>query len=86
MPSGEYTPQFALMLTTYIVGSIIRDVKDKKIAVLTCMKNTTRALQKVITQNIGSMNNIIIETIARIQGLTTDVTVFLCRIHPILGL
>lgn len=50
------------------------------------MKNTTRALQKVITQNIGSMNNIIIETIARIQGLTTDVTVFLCRIHPILGL
>ena len=76
MPSGEYTPQFALMLTTYIVGSIIRDVKDKKIAVLTCMKNTTRALQKVITQNIGSMNNIIIETIARIQGLTTDVTVF----------
>ena len=77
MPSGEYTPQFAIMLAAYIVGSILNDAKDKDIAILTCMRNTTRALQKAITQNVGSHDNVIIDTVARIQGLTTDVTLFL---------
>lgn len=76
MPSGEYTPQFAIMLAAYIVGSIHNDAKDKDIAVLTCMRNTTRALQKAITQNVGTLDNVIIDTVARIQGLTTDVTLF----------
>lgn len=76
MPSGEYTPQFATMLTTFLVGSILNDNKKKDIAVLTCMRNTTRALQKAITQNVGSSSNVLIDTVARIQGLTTDITVF----------
>lgn len=76
MPSGEYTPRFAIMLAAYIVGSIHNDAKDKDIAVLTCMRNTTRALQKAIIQNVGSYDNVIIDTVARIQGLTTDVTLF----------
>ena len=40
------------------------------------MRNTTRALQKAITQNVGSSDNVIIDTVARIQGLTTDITIF----------
>ena len=76
MPAGDYTPKFATMLAAYIVGSILHDKKDKNLSVLTCMRNTTRALQKAIIQNIGSHANVLIDTVARIQGLTTDITVF----------
>ena len=76
MPSGDYTPQFATKLAAYLVGSILNDNKKKDIAVLTCMRNTTRALQKAVVQNVGSHSNVLIDTVARIQGLTTDVTVF----------
>lgn len=76
MPSGDYTPQFATMLAAYIVGSILNDNKKKELAVLTCMRNTTRALQKSIIQNVGSYSNVLVDTVARIQGLTTDITIF----------
>ena len=43
---------------------------------MTCMRTTTRSLQKAIIQNVGSQNNILIDTVARIQGLTTDITIY----------
>ena len=76
MPPGSYTPQFAILLATFIVASIIKDDKIKEIAVLTCMRNTTRSLQKSMTQNIGSHDKLLVDTVARVQGLTTDITVF----------
>ena len=63
-------------MVSFIVNNIINDDKDKNIAVLTCMKKTTRALQMAITQKIGTRKNLIVDTVARVQGLTTDVTIF----------
>ncbi|MDE6794348.1 MAG: hypothetical protein K2J63_03475 [Muribaculaceae bacterium] len=40
------------------------------------MKKTTRALQQSIIQNLGLKANILIETVAKVQGLTTDITIF----------
>ncbi len=76
MPSGDNTPQFATMMVAYIVGQILNDKSSKEIAVLTCMKKTTRALQMAIAQNIGTQKNLIVDTVARVQGLTTDITIF----------
>jgi hypothetical protein len=76
MPSGDSTPQFAIMITSYIITQILNDNKSKEVAVLTCMRNTTRALQMVITQNVGTRKNLIVDTVAREQGLTTDITIF----------
>lgn len=76
MPSGDYMPKFASLLVAYIVGNILHDSPKTEIAVLTCMRNTTRSLQKNITQNVGSNSNVLVETVARIQGLTTDITIF----------
>ena len=76
MPSGDSTPQFATMIVAYIVGQILKDNPSKEIAVLTCMKSTTRALQMAIAQNIGTKKNLLVDTVARVQGLTTDITIF----------
>lgn len=69
MPSGDNTPKFATMMVAYIVGQILNDKRSKEIAVLTCMKKTTRALQMAISQNIGTQKNLIVDTVARVQGL-----------------
>ena len=76
MPSGDSTPQFATYMVSYIVASILNDSPQKEIAVLSCMKKTTRTLQMAITQKVGSKKNLIVDTVARVQGLTTDVTIF----------
>lgn len=76
MPIGDSSPSFSIMLATYVVGKLLNDNKKKEIAVLTCLKNTTRSLQKAIIQNVGSHTNVLVDTVARIQGLTTDVTLF----------
>lgn len=76
MPSGDSSPQFAIYMTSFIVGNILNDNKNKEIAILTCLKKTTRALQMTITQKFGTKKNIIIDTVARVQGLTTDITIF----------
>ncbi len=76
MPSGDSTPQFATMMAAYLVTQILNDNKSKEVAVLTCMKNTTRALQMAIAQSVGTKKNILVDTVARVQGLTTDITIF----------
>lgn len=76
MPSGDPMPQFATVMAAYIVGCILHDNPKKDIAVLTCMRKTTKALQKAITQNVGAHKNVLIDTVARVQGLTTDITIF----------
>ena len=76
MPSGDCTPQFAIYIATFIVDNIVKDNKDKEIAVLTCMKKTTRALQMAITQKVRTRKKLLVDTVARVQGLTTDITIF----------
>lgn len=76
MPSGDCTPQFAIYITSFIVDNIVNDNKDKEIAVLTCMKKTTRALQMAVTQKVRTRKKLLVDTVARVQGLTTDITIF----------
>lgn len=76
MPSGDCTPQFAIYIAAFIVDNIVKDNQDKEIAVLTCMKKTTRALQMAITQKVRTRKNLLVDTVARVQGVTTDITIF----------
>lgn len=76
MPCGDCSPQFASYLATFVVSTILNDDKNKEIAVLTCMKKTVRTLQTCITQYVGIRKNLLVETVAKVQGLTTDVAVF----------
>lgn len=75
MEVGNATPQFAMDLVTYIVFSLTQELPQAEVAVLTCFKKTTRALQKVVALRLGLGNKVLIDTIARVQGLTTDITI-----------
>ena len=76
MEVGNATPPFAMDLATYIVFSILKELPSTEIAVLSCFRKTSRALQKAIALRLGLGNRVLIDTIARVQGLTTDITVF----------
>ena len=75
-------PSLAIQMATKIVAHLISDNpknEDKvlKIAVLTHYTKTTKALQKVIYQTVGARKNLQIETVASVQGITTDVVIYL---------
>ena len=76
MPLGEYSPAFAIKLATFLVERILKDHKKIELAVLSCFVNTAKSIQKSVVQNLGAFTNVLIDTVARVQGLTVDVTIF----------
>lgn len=77
MPPGNNVPEFANMLVAYILKCILAANPEKEVAVLSCMKNTVRALQRTINQYVECRDNVLVDTVARVQGLTTDITIFI---------
>lgn len=75
MKIGDLAAISAMDLTLAVVSAIHKEMKDKEIAVLTCMKETVRGLQKKINSNLKK-SNLIIDTVARVQGLTTDICIY----------
>ena len=76
LPIGEVAPKAALALAAIIVKKIYEQNKKINVAVLTCMVETAKQLQTAIFQTSGTHENLIVDTVARVQGLTTDVCVF----------
>lgn len=76
LPLGDKKPQSVLALSTLIVSDFLL-LKDKlHISVLSSYIETTKALQKSIFQTVGNHSNLLIDTVSRIQGLTTDVAIY----------
>lgn len=75
MNISDATPQFAMDMATFMVYSVLNENPSTEVAVLTCLRKTTRALQKAVALRMGLGNKVLIETIARVQGLTTDITI-----------
>ncbi len=76
LKSGDYKPANALKIATEIVKSLLSLNANIHVSVLTYFVETTKALQKSIFQTVGYHKNLLIETVSRVQGLTTDVTIF----------
>jgi Cdc6-like AAA superfamily ATPase len=72
---GETTPQAAIMLTAVLVIALLQ-TKKMHISVLTKRIVTVKALQKAIYPAVGNHKNLLIETVDKVQGLTTDVTIY----------
>ncbi|MCD8207573.1 MAG: AAA family ATPase [Bacteroidales bacterium] len=76
LPVGEKAPVAALKIASELVSDFYRTNKDIKVAVLSLMVETVKNLQREIVKKSGGHKSLIVETVARVQGLTTDVTVF----------
>ncbi len=76
LKAGDFKPNNALKLATELVQHLLKINEKLHISVLTYFVETTKALQKAIFQTVGYHKNLLIETVSRVQGLTTDVTIF----------
>lgn len=73
---GDFKPENGLLLVTNLVKHLLTAEEKLHISVLTYFVDTTKALQKAIFQAVGYHKNLLIETVSRVQGLTTDVAIF----------
>lgn len=73
---GNRKPTDALNLAVELVALLLSENKKLHLSVLTYFVDTTKALQKAIYQSVGYHKNLLVETVSRVQGLTTDVTIF----------
>lgn len=72
---GKPDDEACIQLATVIAAAIRNRFPKKEIAVLSCLKGTVRPLQKSIRMHIKD-KNILVDTVARIQGLTTDFCIY----------
>ena len=73
LPIGEKTPKQAIDLVTKVVFALMKVSPKLDIAVLTKFIATVKSLQKSMS---GNYPNLLIDTVDKVQGLTTDVTIF----------
>lgn len=76
LPLGDKKPMAAMLITTLLVSALLSRREKLHVSVLTFYIETTKALQRAIYQTIGSHNNLLIDTVSRIQGLTTDIVIY----------
>jgi len=73
---GNKKPKNALEIAKFLVAHLLTVNENLHISVLSNYIETVKALQKSIYGSIDDPRNLLIETVARIQGLTTDITIF----------
>jgi len=76
LPIGDFKPKNALFFTGGIVKHLLSLQETLHISVLTYFVETTKALQRHILQTVGYRRNLLIETVSRVQGLTTDICIY----------
>jgi DNA replication ATP-dependent helicase Dna2 len=73
---GNKKPKNALEIAKLLVAHLLTVKENLHISVLSHYIDTVKALQKSIYGSIDDPKDLLIETVARIQGLTTDVAIF----------
>ncbi len=76
MPMGVDTAASSIEIVLNLINDIYSEDSQAKIAVLSCKKTSVRALQKAVNISLGRHKDLIIDTVARIQGLTTEYTIY----------
>lgn len=69
-------PDNAKVLISSLVSELHNKNPKKEIAVLSYFRATTNKLQSTIYPLVSNSGNVLVETISRIQGLTTDICIF----------
>lgn len=76
MAVGDPKPYKAIQKAVSIASEILSKNNNCKIAILSHTVYTTTALQLETIKQLGHNNNLLVDTVARIQGITRDVTIY----------
>ncbi len=73
---GDRKPDVAVGMAVELVRQLLVVEEPLHISVLAPFVATVKALQRGIFQTMGYRKNVLVETVSRVQGLTTDVTIY----------
>lgn len=77
LPLGQKAPATALQICLGLLRNIYGKSPKSCVAVLSCFVATAKGLTRAISSNGLVNDNLTVETVARVQGLTCDVAVFI---------
>ena len=76
MPVGEKADRPSCLYAIDIITKLLSIYPDIKVAVLSKFRATVRMLQNCFISQHGSKNNVLIDTVERVQGMTCDVCLY----------
>jgi len=76
MPVGEKADRHSCLYAIDIITKLLSIYPDIKVAVLSKFRATVRMLQNCFISQHGSKNNVLIDTVERVQGMTCDVCLY----------
>lgn len=76
MPIGEMDHKASCEFTINIVENLLSINKKLYIAVLSKFRDSVGMLQNCFFSKFGSMDNVLIDTVERVQGMTCDVCIY----------
>ena len=77
LPIGIKNPSEAVNVISNILEAIYSTPVKLEVAVLSFYVDTVKYLQKELSYRFGNRDNLLIETVSRIQGLTSDIVIYL---------
>ncbi len=77
MAIGDVCPADAIGRAVALVQTIRKSNPGKRIAVLAHQIKTVVAIQRALSCALGDAGDTLVETVAKVQGITRDVTIFL---------
>ena len=76
MPVGEKADQTSCLFAIDIITKLLGIYPDIKVAILSKFRSTVRMLQNCFISQHDSKNNVLIDTVERVQGMTCDVCLY----------
>lgn len=73
---GDKQPSAAIRLATHLAADFLKANDKMEISILSFYIETVKALQQSFYRNYGSKRNILIDTVSRVQGLTSDIVIY----------
>lgn len=76
LTQGELIPKIAIEIIAGLVKELFKINEPIHISVLSVFVQTTRAIQRTVYNSVRPGNRLLIETVGKNQGLTTDICIF----------
>lgn len=76
MPAGKKDDYNSCQYVAGIVDDVLQKDKDLNVAVLAKFTDSVKMLQNCVIDRLGTRQNVLVDTVERVQGLTCDVCIF----------